>query len=71
MTTKNSGYRQYRSRSVNPDEQVQLQWRTDTKVRQRLQAEADRRQMSVNYLIEQAVVTALDQWEREKLHRKP
>ena len=65
-TTK--AYRQYRSRNDLPaDEQVQMQFRCAPEFRARFAAEAERRQVSVNYLIERALTTSLDKWERQKL----
>jgi predicted HicB family RNase H-like nuclease len=49
---------------------VQLQFRLQERTRDRLRAEAKRRNVSVNYLIEQALEERLTTWEKEKLGRK-
>jgi predicted HicB family RNase H-like nuclease len=48
------------------DERVQLQFRLTTDLRDRLRTQADRRAVSVNYLIERAIEDAVVKWEREK-----
>jgi hypothetical protein len=57
-------YKQYRKKG---DEQVQVQFRAPAALRKRLYDEAARREVSVNYLIERAVIHALDRWEKDKL----
>jgi predicted HicB family RNase H-like nuclease len=48
------------------EERVQLQFRLTTDLRDRLRVQADRRAVSVNYLIERAIEDAVVKWEREK-----
>ena len=76
MTTRNkagttanySAPRAYRSRTDEPaDEQAQIQIRVATHIRDRLQAEAARRVVSVNYLAERALQEMLVKWENQKL----
>jgi predicted HicB family RNase H-like nuclease len=52
---------------VNGDGRVQLQFRLTTDVRDRLRAEADRRAVSINFLIERALDEGLARWEKEKI----
>lgn len=46
---------------------VQMQFRLSSKTKERLRKEAARRQVSANYLIEQALDDSLTRWEKEKL----
>jgi predicted HicB family RNase H-like nuclease len=48
------------------DERVQLQFRLSTDLRDRLRAQAERRAVSVNYLIERAIEDAVVKWEKER-----
>lgn len=57
--------RSYR-RSVDDDE-VQIQIRLSTTLRDRLFAEADRRAVSVNLLAERALEQSVTVWEKQKL----
>jgi predicted HicB family RNase H-like nuclease len=58
----------YRSRSEEPaTEQPQIQFRITSALRDRLHAEAERRTVSVNYLIERAVEESLTKWEKQRL----
>ena len=60
--------RSYRSRSDEPaTEQAQLQIRLPRDVRRRLDREAARRVVSVNYLAEKAIESSLDLWEAQRL----
>jgi predicted HicB family RNase H-like nuclease len=53
--------------TTNGDGRVQLQFRLTTDVRDRLRAEADRRAVSINFLIERALDEGLARWEKEKI----
>lgn len=68
-TTANySAPRAYRSRTDEPaDEQAQIQIRLASDLRDRLQAEASRRVVSVNYLAERALEEMVAKWENQKL----
>ena len=58
----------YRPRSDEPAaEQAQIQFRLPVALRDRLQGEAVRRMVSVNYLIERAIEESLDLWEGQQL----
>jgi len=46
---------------------VQLNTRTQKKTRDRLKKEADRRGVSVSYMVERALQEGLERWEEEKL----
>lgn len=48
------------------DERVQLQFRLPESLRDRLREQADRRAVSVNYLIERALTESVTRWEKEK-----
>jgi predicted HicB family RNase H-like nuclease len=48
------------------DERVQLQFRLSTDLRDRLRAQAERRAVSVNYLIERAIEESVTKWEKER-----
>ena len=56
----------YRPRG-DGSEQVQIQFRLTASLRRRVRAEAARRGVSVNYLVERALVDGLDKWEKQKL----
>jgi predicted HicB family RNase H-like nuclease len=45
---------------------VQLQFRLTAELRDRLRREADRRDVSVNFLIERALDDSVIRWEKEK-----
>lgn len=63
--------RSYRNRSETPAiEQAQIAARVPIELRDRLNAEADRRAVSVNLLMERMLVDALPRWEKEKLSPK-
>jgi predicted HicB family RNase H-like nuclease len=49
------------------DQRVQVQFRLSSGAKRRLRREADRRQVSTNFLIEKALDEALAKWEKEKL----
>jgi predicted HicB family RNase H-like nuclease len=49
------------------DGRVQLQFRLEPKLKEKLQKEAKRRQVSTNYLLETALEEALTKWAKEKL----
>ena len=53
--------------SERAHEQAQIQFRLSNGLRSRLHAEAERRDVSVNYLIERSLVDALTKWEKQKL----
>ena len=58
----------YRPRKSEPaTAQAQIQFRLDNALRRRLRAEAARRDVSVNYLIERTLVDGLAKWEKQKL----
>jgi predicted HicB family RNase H-like nuclease len=60
--------RSYRPRSEEPaTEQAQIQLRIQTNLRDRLQREASRRGVSVNFLGERALEVMVTQWEKQKL----
>jgi predicted HicB family RNase H-like nuclease len=46
---------------------VQLNTRTQKKTRDRLKRQADRRGVSVSYMVERALQESLDRWEAENL----
>lgn len=48
------------------EERVQLQFRLSTDLRDRLRTEADRRAVSINFLIERALDESVTRWEKEK-----
>ena len=48
------------------DERVQLQFRLTESLRDRLRKEADRRAVSINFLIERALEESVLKWEKEK-----
>ena len=48
------------------DERVQLQFRLPESLRDRLKVQADRRAVSVNYLIERSLEESVTKWEKEK-----
>ena len=48
------------------DERVQLQFRLPESLRDRLREQADRRAVSVNFLIERAIEESVGRWEKEK-----
>jgi len=48
------------------EERVQLQFRLSTDLRDRLRAQADRRAVSINFLIERALEESVLRWEKEK-----
>jgi predicted HicB family RNase H-like nuclease len=48
------------------EERVQLQFRLSTDLRDRLRREADRRAVSINFLIERALDESVTRWEKEK-----
>jgi predicted HicB family RNase H-like nuclease len=48
------------------DERVQLQFRLTESLRDRLRKEADRRAVSINFLIERALEESVVKWEKEK-----
>jgi predicted HicB family RNase H-like nuclease len=49
------------------DGRVQLQFRLTPDLRDRLRKEAERRDVSVNFLIERALEDGVSKWEKEKL----
>ena len=49
------------------DSRVQLQFRLNPKIKAQLKKEAERRQVSTNYLMETALEEALAKWTKEKL----
>ena len=60
--------RSYRARYPEPAvEQAQIQIRLTTELRDRLQREAERRTVSVNFLAERALSESLEKWEQQKL----
>lgn len=65
VTPPRSRYRPREGESA--DEQKQIQFRLHTGLRKRLYAEAARRGVSVNFLIERSLVDALGKWEKQKL----
>lgn len=67
MAAPNSSRRQYRARAQRTEEQVQIQCRLYTSTRDRLFAEAERREVSVNYLVENSIEQSLTKWESQKL----
>jgi len=54
-------------RTASKEEQVQVPLRVPRKLRERLQKEARRRAVSVNFLGERALADAVDRWEKEKI----
>jgi predicted HicB family RNase H-like nuclease len=48
-------------------ERVQLNTRTSDKTRLRLKKQADRRGVSVSYMVDRALQESLERWEAEKL----
>lgn len=48
------------------EERVQLQFRLTESLRDRLRREADRRAVSINFLIERALEEGVTKWEKEK-----
>jgi predicted HicB family RNase H-like nuclease len=48
------------------EERVQLQFRLTESLRDRLRKEADRRAVSINFLIERALEEGVTKWEKEK-----
>ena len=48
-------------------EQVQIQVRVMPELRDRLREEADRRAVSINLLVERAIIEWLDKWEGKSL----
>lgn len=48
------------------EERVQLQFRLTESLRDRLRKEADRRSVSINFLIERSLEESVIKWEKEK-----
>lgn len=46
---------------------VQLNTRTSKRTRDRLKKQADRRGLSVSYMVDRALQESLDRWEKEEL----
>jgi len=51
----------------NMDGRVQLQFRLSDELRNRLRSQAERRAVSVSFLIERAIEDGVTRWEKEKL----
>ena len=51
-----------------PGVRVQLNTRTQKRTRDRLKKQADRRGVSVSYMVERALQESLDRWEQEELY---
>jgi predicted HicB family RNase H-like nuclease len=51
---------------IYEEERVQLQFRLTADLRDRLRRQADRRAVSINYLIERALEEGVVRWEKEK-----
>ena len=54
-------------RRLSDEQQVQMQVRLAVGLRDRLLAEADRRAVSVNLLVERAIEQAVTGWEKQRL----
>lgn len=67
MPSPNRSLRKYRSRDNIKAEYTQIQFRFTGETRTRLEHEAFRRSVSMNLLAENAIKTALDRWEKEKV----
>ena len=62
-TTKNKGGRP----PLKGGPRVQLNTRTQKRTRDRLKKQADRRGVSVSYMVERALQESLERWEDEEL----